>query len=113
MGKLALTYQDFDLKNDPDSLRFFICSAFEIFYKLEKKGTVIKFTFLNIGSYFISILLDTLAQNLIGKNDEDALDEINKAKTVTQNHAYLTPVDKRRFCNFLNRLSELFLINNN
>lgn len=112
MEKVKLQYQNFNLKNDPESLRFFICSAFEIFYKLEKKGTVVKLEFLNIGSYFVSILLDSLCHNLVGKNDEDALDEINKAKTVTQNHAYLTPVDKRRFCNFLNRLSELFLIHN-
>lgn len=109
MGKIALTYQDFDLKNDPDSLRFFICSAFEIFYKLEKKGTVIKFTFLNIGSYFISILLDTLAQNLVGKNDEDALFEIEKIKVLTESHSHLTSIDKRRFNNFLKRLSELFI----
>lgn len=108
MEKVKLQYQNFNLKNDPDCLRFFICSAFEIFYKLEKKGTVVKLEFLNIGSYFVSILLDILCQNLVGKNDEDALVEIDKVKILTNNHQYLTSTDKRRFCNFLKRLSDLF-----
>lgn len=108
MAKEILYYQNFDLRHDSSASRFFICSAFEIFYKLEIKGTIVKFEFLNIGSYFISQLLNTLAGNLIGKNNEDALHELDKIKNETNNHKYLTALDKRRFCNFLARLVNVF-----
>lgn len=103
-----LIYQNFNLRDDPDALRFFVCSAFEIFYKLEKKGTVVRFEFFNIGSYFLSTLLNDLASSLVGKNNEEALLEIEKIKEATNNHQYLGSIDKRRFGNFLRKLETLF-----
>lgn len=106
MSNKKLTYQDFSLQNDPLATRFFICSAFEIFYKSEVEGNKIKmFKFLNIGSYFLSKLLDDLAFKLEGVEIEKAPLVIEETKDLTKNHFCLTATDKRRFLNFLNRLN--------
>lgn len=108
MGKANLKHQNFNLRDDKDAYRFFICSAFEIYFKLEKKGTIVKAEFLNIGSFFLTKILDSLCENLIGKNNEDALYEVAKAQIELESNKYLTGIDKTRFVKFLNKLRNLF-----
>lgn len=105
MSNKTLIYQDFSLKNNPLATRFFVCSAFEIYYKSQVENNVIeKFNFLNIGSYFVSRLLEDLASRLEGIEVEKAPLIIDEIKEVTNRHSCLTIMDKKRFINFLNKL---------
>jgi hypothetical protein len=106
MVSKKLTYQDFSLKNDPLATRFFVCSAFEIYYKSQVENNKVKvFNFLNIGSYFLSKLLEDLASKLEGVDIEKAPLIIEETKNLTNKHSCLTMIDKRRFINFLNRIN--------
>lgn len=106
MSNKKLTHQDFSLQNDPLAIRFFVCSAFEIYYKSRVENNRIKsFNFLNIGSYFISQLLDTLASDLEDTELEKVFLIIENSKNTAQQNPYLTGMDKRRFINFLDRLN--------
>jgi hypothetical protein len=108
MSSKKLTYQDFSLKNDPLATRFFVCSAFEIYYKSQVEDNRVKvFNFLNIGSYFLSKLLEDLASKLENVEIEKAPLIIEETKNLTNKHSCLTATDKRRFINFLNRLKVL------
>lgn len=112
MVKRIFKFQDFNLKNDPLSQRFFICSAFEIFYKCEKADNLISsFSFLNIGSLFITELLDDLSNQLFSSPISNIENVIEDIRLKTSNHKYLTKLDKSRFNKFLNKLS-LFLFGN-
>jgi len=105
MSSKKLTHQDFSLKNDPLATRFFVCAAFEIYYKSQVENNKVKvFNFLNIGSYFLSKLLDDLAFKLEGVEIEKAPLIIEETKNLTNNHSCLTATDKRRFINFLSRI---------
>lgn len=105
MNKQKLKHLNFNLKQDPESSRFFICSAFEIYYKyLIENNRIITFEFLNIGSYFISEYLDILSQRLENIETLNVENQINILKLEVEKHPYLTKMDKNRFYKFLDRV---------
>jgi hypothetical protein len=111
-----LLYSDPFLKGlvntDPTVYRFFICSFFDIYFKVEVTNNILSyFKFFVIGSFFINILLEDFTEKSLNKSLEEVKISLKDLEDEVETHKYFTKLDKDRSLKMILFLKMILKIN--